>query len=80
MKHHNQAFGKALKEQRLKRGKTQESLAFDTNLARNYISLLELGQRSPTLDTIMAISKALQIPSSELLAHVEEILATDAST
>ena len=74
---HNQAFGKALKEQRLLQNKTQEALAFDTELARNFISLPELGQRSPTLDTITTISRALQIPASALLARAEEILVAE---
>jgi transcriptional regulator with XRE-family HTH domain len=74
---HNSAFGIALKEQRLQLKKTQETLGFDTDLARNFISLLEKGQRSPTLDTINALCSALQLKPSELLRRAEEIQAEE---
>lgn len=71
---HNTAFGKALREQRLLKQLSQEALAFDAELDRTYISLLELGQRSPTLDTITLLCKALNIKKSELIIRVEEIM------
>lgn len=41
-------FGDLLKQARLKAGMTQESLAFQAELDRTYISLLETGKRQPT--------------------------------
>lgn len=73
----NKAFGTALREQRLKRSLSQEALANEAGVARNYISLLELGQRSPKLDTMLAISGALHINLSLLIVRVEELLETD---
>ncbi|HEX7724761.1 MAG TPA: helix-turn-helix transcriptional regulator [Candidatus Paceibacterota bacterium] len=72
---HNQAFGVALREQRLLKNKTQDNLALDAGLDRTFISLLELGRRSPTLDTMVQLSSALQIPLSTLILRVEELLA-----
>jgi len=68
------AFGKVLRELRVQRGQTQETLAFESGLDRTYISLLELGKRSPTLDTMLALCGALEISLSLLGQHVEEVL------
>ncbi len=72
MKNHNKSFGKVLRRLRKERGGTQESLAFDSKLDRTYISLLELGSRSPTLDTLIALRDALHVSLSELAALIEE--------
>ena len=58
LKDHNVAFGRALRKLRLSFGKSQEALAYEAGLDRTYISLLELGRRSPTLDTIMLLCDA----------------------
>lgn len=74
---HNKAFGQALREHRLRKRQSQESLAFDAGLDRTYISLLELGQRSPTLSTISALCKALDIKSSTIVLRMEEIMESN---
>jgi transcriptional regulator with XRE-family HTH domain len=71
MKNHNKAFGKALRTVRKMRGFTQETLAFECELDRTYISMLELGTNSPTLDTIMVLCRALDISLPEFATHVE---------
>ncbi len=71
MKKDNRAFGKALREIRKEKGYTQETLAFECGLDRTYISLLELGSNSPTLDTLMALCHALGIPLSVFAARIE---------
>lgn len=71
----NKAFGIVLRELRRKRRLTQETLSFDAEMARTYISLLELGQRSPTLDTMLSICRALKISLVDLAALVEEKMA-----
>lgn len=71
---HNQAFGKALREQRTLQGLSQDSLAFAAGLDRTYISLLELGTKSPTLDTIFLLCRALKISLSVVAHRTEEIL------
>lgn len=74
MKNHNKAFGKVLREIRKSRGLTQETLAFESHLDRTFVSLLELGSRSPTLDTLMALSIALDEPLSSMAARIEDEL------
>lgn len=60
-----QAFGKSLKELRRAIGVTQED--FSVVSSRTYISLLERGQKSPTLDKVEALAKVLKIHPLSLL-------------
>lgn len=68
------AFGAVLRELRKRQSLSQEKLAFESGLDRTYISLLELGQRSPSLETMLAISRALHIPLASLSSLIEERL------
>jgi transcriptional regulator with XRE-family HTH domain len=65
------AFGAILRECRLEKGLTQETLGFESGLSRNYVSLVELGQRSPTLDTVEVLAQALGVSASTLIARAE---------
>ncbi|QNK03243.1 helix-turn-helix domain-containing protein [Dyella telluris] len=64
------AFGKILRSLRLESKKTQEELAFDADLQRHYISLLERGSSSPTLKSIFRLSSALAISPDRLISLV----------
>ena len=68
------AFGKALRDQRVKAGITQEQLGLEADLRRTFVSLLELGQQQPTITTIFKLAKALNLLPSELISKVELIL------
>ena len=65
------AFGLALRSIRQERGLSQESLGFESGYHRTYVSLLERGQKSPSLQTIFKLSKALRIELAELIKHVD---------
>ena len=64
------AFGKVLRSLRLERNMTQESLGFEAELQRHYISLLERGSSSPTLKSMFRLAAALQISPIELMSLV----------
>jgi len=66
------AFGRALKKIRLKKKLTQEDLALEAQLARVYISELEYGKKTPSIETVFKISKALNIKCSKLMDLTEE--------
>ncbi|MHA3772636.1 helix-turn-helix domain-containing protein [Verrucomicrobiota bacterium sgz303538] len=66
------AFASVLKSLRAEKGLSQEELGFRANLHRTYISQLERGQKSPTLDSVSEICAVLDIRVSELLRRVEE--------
>jgi transcriptional regulator with XRE-family HTH domain len=66
-----QHFGDNLRRQRDAAGLSQETLAWRAQLDRTEISLLETGKRMPMLDTIVALTSALELASpSELLDGV----------
>ena len=63
----NTAFGKALSKLRKEKGYSQEKLGDESDLTRNFISLLERGGRSPTLNSISKIADALGISAESLI-------------
>ncbi|PCE30056.1 helix-turn-helix domain-containing protein [Burkholderia ubonensis] len=67
----NIAFAATLRKLRNDRGLSQYALAKATDLDRTYISLLERGLRSPTLDTLLALARSLDVPLVDLIAPVE---------
>jgi transcriptional regulator with XRE-family HTH domain len=60
-------FANNLKVERLRRKLSQEALAAKAGLSVSYISMLERGQRTPPLDTLESIAKALSVNASALL-------------
>ncbi len=64
-------LGEQIRKARLAAGITQEELAFAHKISRNYVSLLELNQKSPTVDVLQRIAKALSIRTSSLIAAME---------
>jgi transcriptional regulator with XRE-family HTH domain len=61
-------FAAHLKFERLRRKLSQETLAGKAGLSVSYISMLERGQRSPPLDTLEALAKALGVSPASLLS------------
>jgi transcriptional regulator with XRE-family HTH domain len=64
------AFGQALRQARKAHGLTQED--FSVISSRTYLSTLERGQKSPTLDKIIGLSQTIGIHHLSLLtlAHL----------
>lgn len=71
---HNQAFGAVLAARRRQLGMSQELLGFEAGLDRSYVSLLERGLRSPTLDTLFGLCPTLGLTVSQLLILTESKL------
>lgn len=65
------AFGKALRDLRNQKSLSQEALGFEAELARNYVSQLELGSKSPSLRSIFKLCKVLDVSPSDILKDVE---------
>jgi len=59
----------ALARRREAKGVTKEGLAKKSGISRSMISMMESGQRHPTLVTLHALAKALEVPITELLAE-----------
>ena len=64
-------LGKVLRKLRNDAKLSQEQLALDAGLERTYISMLELGQRTPTIKTLIKLSHALNIQLSDLIKQFE---------
>lgn len=60
-----------MKKMRVARGLTQTELATASQLDRTFISLMERGQRQPTLSTIFTLAKALRVPPADLVGQSE---------
>jgi transcriptional regulator with XRE-family HTH domain len=61
------ALGKRLKELRIKADRSQTELAFDCELDRTYISLIERGLANPSLWTLGTLAFALKTTVPDLL-------------
>ncbi|MFO7285446.1 MAG: helix-turn-helix domain-containing protein [Gammaproteobacteria bacterium] len=64
------AFGRLLKELREERGLSQSQLALDSGLDQTFVSLLERGQRQPTLITLFALCDALDVPPEMIVQRL----------
>lgn len=80
IKKHNKAFGNVLRKLRKRKKFSQEYLGFEANLSRTFVSLLERGLRSPTLDTMMALCMPLETSIAALTQQIEtEMMGDDGS-
>lgn len=66
-----QAFGQVLRELRQQRKLSQEALALEAGLQRNYVSLLERGLNSASIKTLFKLSPILGVPVSQVMTQVE---------
>ena len=64
-------LGDELREERLRARMTQEHLAVRAGVSRNYVSLLELNQKSPTVQVLFKLCRALRVRPSALIARIE---------
>lgn len=69
-----EAFGKVIAEARTRQGISQEQLAEAIDSTNVYISLLENGQRQPSLNATILIAESLRIPPGELVGLVYNLL------
>lgn len=65
------SLGTELHRARLAAGYSQEELAFRADISRNYVSLLERDEKSPTVKLLLRLCKALGIKASTLIARIE---------
>ncbi|MCI0348915.1 MAG: helix-turn-helix domain-containing protein [Acidobacteriales bacterium] len=68
---HRAMLGNEIRKARLAVKLSQEELAFKADISRNYVSLLELNQKSPTVDVLLRIARALGIRASSLISAIE---------
>lgn len=66
------AFGTVLRNLRTKAGLSQEQLALESGLDRSFISLLERGQRQPTLKTILQLVDTMKVPLTNFAEQLDK--------
>jgi transcriptional regulator with XRE-family HTH domain len=59
-------FSRKLRENRRKKGLTQEKLAETVGISTHYLAMLETARNFPTADTLERLCAALEIPVYEL--------------
>ena len=60
-------FAANVRRLRAKKKLSQKALADKVGISVSYVSMLERGQRSPPLETIEKMAKALGVPPANLL-------------
>ncbi len=60
-------FSRKLREERLQRNLSQETLAQKAKLSRNFVGMLERGERNVTISALEDIARALNVEPWELL-------------
>ncbi|HMJ67573.1 MAG TPA: helix-turn-helix transcriptional regulator [Cyclobacteriaceae bacterium] len=66
------AFGLMIKEARAGAGLSQRQLAAKCKLNSTYISLLERGERQPTVTSLIKICQAVGVKPSEMFREYEK--------
>lgn len=74
MKTINEALGDVISKSRAKIGLSQEKFAERVGIHRTYVSQLERGLKSPTLDILEKLSAGLDTRPSRLLRMAEDEL------
>ena len=63
-------FGDRVREERLKRSRSQEQLAAKAGVHRTYIGMIERAEKNITLENIQKIAGALNIKLSEIFRDI----------
>jgi transcriptional regulator with XRE-family HTH domain len=71
-------FGKELRKLRLKVGLTQEEVAAAADVTREYVSMLEAGKSSPTIEVFIRLCHAVHAYPAEVIAALDHTLQTRA--
>jgi len=61
-----------LRALRVERGLSQEALALEAGVQRNYVSLIERGVNQPTITIIFKLAAALEMNPSQVVELVEK--------
>ncbi|MBQ2895175.1 MAG: helix-turn-helix transcriptional regulator [Oscillospiraceae bacterium] len=66
-----ETVGRLIREYRLRKGMSQEVLSGLAGLDRTHYSKIERGLRSPTIDTLFRIARALDVQPHEIIRELE---------
>jgi transcriptional regulator with XRE-family HTH domain len=66
------AFGRVLRTVRREVGLTQEQLALAADIDRTFVSLIERGERQPTVRVLFKLAAALHVSAVRLIQMTED--------
>lgn len=75
--HQRAMLGQLIRKHREAKDLSQEELSFEAEIHRTYVSQLERGLQSPTIEVLRRICSALDIKTSALLAELEFLEAAN---
>lgn len=67
------SIGKNIRQCRRERHLSQEQLAEQVNVSANYIGMIERGEKTPSLETFLALANALETTADRLLWEVLKV-------
>lgn len=73
------AFGKVLRQVRKQSGLTQEQLALAADIDRTFVSLIERGERQPTIRVLFKLAAAMHVSAAQLIQMTEDHTDVDGS-
>lgn len=65
------SFGASVRKERERQGLSQERLAERSDCHRNYIGLIERGERNPSLTRLVGIARGLGVAPHQLLKGLD---------
>jgi transcriptional regulator with XRE-family HTH domain len=74
------AFGKVLRVVRKEVGLTQEELALAAQVDRTFVSMMERGERQPTVRVLFKLATALNVAPVRLIELTQELVAQHSSS
>lgn len=73
------AFGGVLREVRKQSGLTQEQLALAADIDRTFVSLIERGERQPTIRVLFRLAAAMHVSAARLIQMTQDRVDAEAS-
>lgn len=65
------AFGRIVRRRRKALGLSQEALAAEADLHRTFVSMIERGERRPSLEVVRKLASGLDTSAADLVAELE---------
>lgn len=72
IEHELKQLGDAVRVQRARLRLSQETAGYRSGMHRNYVGAIERGEVNPTYETLLRLSRGLNIPLEQLIAEAGE--------
>jgi len=72
MLYNSEVTGRVIRELRLRKGLSQETLSSLAGIARSHLAMIESGSKKANVETLWRIADALGLRLSELIRLIEE--------